>query len=174
MSIASTPEQCSTLINLVICDTVSIGHGLFLRYPTILPFCVISLIVGFATGIKTLRSKKRQRRFYALAFFMTGVMMVVAGAVDSFIMVNYLRTLWTLYFLATNIALTWGIAICFGICGLLDYGILKSSKCLGFLFAVIVAGMWYCVYHLIFTNPGIFRVIYSAVVGLGCGTWIVC
>ncbi|CAF3959100.1 unnamed protein product [Rotaria sp. Silwood1] len=164
------------------------GHKLCIRSPTLIPTCILALLIGIfcSKNISKLPEKFSTRWLYQLTFFLFGMMMTSAGILHCFLgdpnkLLDTLRNSDTDSFLFLQLlfaiivaGLTTNVAISFFFCGLCDINFLNpNSRSTSFL----LIGSYFTVFVLwtlgiLFQWSWIFYVLYLGVILFCCFTYL--
>lgn len=141
-------EICLNRTLLFLCDSMVV-NDYFIRQPELLPFCLMSLIIGVTSGTKIFYSGLKNSTFYCMSLTLVGIMMTFAGINDCLIQPQYMQYIIAKMIGTTDVALTSSIAICLFFCGLIDDGWISDNKKTFYNFCGIMLFLWVCWYIIL-------------------------
>lgn len=172
---SSSNSSCPTRVQW--CSNDSLGYQLCIYSPTVLPTCILALIIGLTTSnsLAKIPGKFPSRWFYTLTFFLYGIMMTSAGILHCFIGDERATSdLLNLFIAVVDVGLTSNIAISFLFCGLCDIGFFnpKSSatKYLLYLCYLIIFTLW--TFGIVNEWAWTYHVLYDGVIVVCCGLFL--
>lgn len=159
------------------CTNDAYGYQICMFSPTILPTCILALIIGMITSdsLAKVPGKFPSRWFYTLTFFLYGIMMTFAGILHCFIGDEQSTTaLIPLIVAVMDVGLTSNIAISFLFCGLCDVGLFnakaKATRYLLFICYIIIFTLW--TLGILNQWSWTFHVLYLNVIVVCCGIYL--
>nr|AEN94437.1 hypothetical protein [Philodina roseola] len=170
-----TNSSCPTRVQW--CSNDSLGYQLCIYSPTVLPTCILALIIGLTTSnsLAKIPGKFPSRWFYTLTFFLYGIMMTSAGILHCFIgderaTADFL----TLFVAVVDVGLTSNIAISFLFCGLCDIKFFNPkatvTKYLLFICYFTIFALW--TFGILNEWSWIYHVLYDGVIVVCCGLYL--